>query len=79
LIRLVISPYGFGVVYDVEEVDLDSAHQAERQIQSLISDAGDERWVYVRSRTRAEDADPGNDDEDDAGWPEDQHETPAMG
>jgi len=40
------------VVYDVEEVDLDSAHQAERKIQSLISDAGDERWVYVRFRTR---------------------------
>jgi hypothetical protein len=31
------------VVYDVEEVDLEAAHQAERKIQSLISEAGDER------------------------------------
>lgn len=67
------------VVYDVEEVDLDSAHQAERKIQSLISEAGDERWVYVRFRTSEEDADPDKDDEDDAGWPEDQHESPVVG
>ena len=30
------------VVYDVEEVDLEAAHQAERKIQSLISEAGDD-------------------------------------
>jgi hypothetical protein len=51
------------VVYDVEEVDLDAAHQAERKIQNLISDAGDERWVYVRFRTREEDADTDEEDE----------------
>jgi hypothetical protein len=60
------------VVYDVKEVDLDAAHQAERKIQSLISEAGDERWVYVRFRTREEDTDTDedNDDEENA-WPDD--------
>ena len=67
------------VVYDVEEVDLDSAHQAERRIQSLVSEAGDERWVYVRFRTREEDADADKDEEDDTEWPDDQHEFPVVG
>ena len=67
------------VVYDVEEVDLEAAHQAERKIQSLISDAGDERWVYVRFRTREEDADTDEDDEDETGWPDDLNESPVVG
>ena len=67
------------VVYDVEEVDLDAAHQAERKIQSLISDAGDERWVYVRFRTREEDADTDEDDEDETGWPDELNESPVVG
>ena len=67
------------VVYDVEEVDLDAAHQAERRIQSLISEAGDERWVYVRFRTREEDADTEEDDEDETGWPDDLNESPVVG
>ena len=54
------------VVYDVNEVDLEAAHQAERKIQSLISDAGDERWVYVRFRTREEDADTDEDNDEDS-------------
>ncbi|MFM1901559.1 MAG: hypothetical protein RLZZ216_2135 [Cyanobacteriota bacterium] len=56
------------VVYDVNEVDLDAAHQAGRKIQSLISEAGDERWVYVRFRTREEDewADEDDENEDDS-------------
>jgi hypothetical protein len=53
------------VVYDVDEVDLEAAHQAGRKIQSLISEAGDERWVYVRFRTREEDEWANEDDEDD--------------
>ena len=56
------------VVYDVEEVDLEAAHQAERKIQSLISEAGDQRWVYARFRTREKDADTDEDDEDENGW-----------
>lgn len=52
------------VVYDVNEVDLEAAHQAGRKIQSLISEAGDERWVYVRFRTREEDEWADEDDED---------------
>jgi len=52
------------VVYDVNEVDLEAAHQAGRKIQSLISEAGDERWVYVRFRTREEDELADRDDED---------------
>jgi hypothetical protein len=67
------------VVYDVEEVDLEAAHQAERKIQSLISDAGDERWVYVRFRTREEDADTDEDDEVETGWPDDLNESPVVG
>jgi hypothetical protein len=67
------------VVYDVEEVDLDAAHQAERKIQNLISDAGDERWVYVRFRTREEDADTDEEDEDETGWPDELIESPFVG
>ena len=67
------------VVYDVEEVDLDAAHQAERKIQNLISDAGDERWVYVRFRTREEDADTDEEDEDETGWPDVLNESPVVG
>jgi hypothetical protein len=52
------------VVYDVNEVDLEAAHQAGRKIQSLISEAGDERWVYVRFRTREEDEWADEDEED---------------
>ena len=52
------------IVYDVNEVDLEAAHQAGRKIQSLISEAGDERWVYVRFRTREEDEWADEDDED---------------
>ena len=59
------------VVYDVKEVDLDAAHQAERKIQSLILEAGDERWVYVRFRTREEDADTDEDNDDDSSWSDD--------
>ena len=58
------------VVYDVNEVDLEAAHQAERKIQSLISEAGDERWVYVRFRTREEDADTDDDNDEDSSWSE---------
>jgi hypothetical protein len=53
------------VVYDVNEVDLEAAHQAGRKIQSLISEAGDERWVYVRFRTREEDEWADEDDENE--------------
>ena len=53
------------VVYDVDEVDLDAAHHAGRKIQSLISEAGDERWVYVRFRTREEDEWANQDDDGD--------------
>jgi hypothetical protein len=67
------------LVYDVEEVDLEAAHQAERKIQSLISEAGDERWVYVRFRTRKEDADTDEDDEDETGWPDDLNVSPVVG
>lgn len=52
------------VVYDVDEVDLEAAHRAGRKIQGLISEAGDERWVYVRFRTREEDEWADEDDED---------------
>jgi hypothetical protein len=45
----------------------------------LISDAGDERWVYVRFRTREEDADTDEDDEDETGWPDDLNESPVVG
>ena len=63
------------VVYDVNEVDLEAAHQAERKIQSLISEAGDERWVYVRFRTREEDADTDEDNDGDSSWPDDSAES----
>lgn len=53
------------VIYDVDEVDLEAAHQAGRKIQSLISEAGDERWVYVRFRTREEDEWANQDDDED--------------
>jgi hypothetical protein len=59
------------VVYDVNEVNLDAAHQAERKIQSLISEAGDERWVYVRFRTCEEDADIDKDNDEDSSWSDD--------
>ena len=66
------------VVYDVDEVDLEAAHQAERKIQSLISEAGDERWVYVRFRTREEDewANQDDDDDEDEDEDEDEQESP---
>jgi hypothetical protein len=67
------------VVYDVDEVDLEAAHQVERKIQSLISEAGDERWVYVRFRTREEDADTDEDDEDENGWPDDLKQSTDVG
>ena len=60
------------VVYDVDEVDLEAAHQAGRKIQSLVSEAGDERWVYVRFRTREEDEWANQDDDED----EDEQESP---
>jgi hypothetical protein len=63
------------VVYDVNEVDLEAAHQAERKIQSLISEAGDERWVYVRFRTREEDADTDEDNDEDSSWSDDLAES----
>jgi len=63
------------VVYDVNEVDLEAAHQAERKIQSLISEAGDERWVYVRFRTREEDADTDEDNDEDSSWSDDSAES----
>lgn len=63
------------VVYDVDEVDLEAAHQAERKIQSLISEAGDERWVYVRFRTREEDADTDEDNDEDSSWSDDSAES----
>jgi len=63
------------VVYDVTEVDLEAAHQAERKIQSLISEAGDERWVYVRFRTREEDADTDEDNDEDSSWSDDSAES----
>ena len=64
------------VVYGVKEVDLDAAHQAERKIQSLISEAGDERWVYVRFRTREEDTDTDEDnDDEESAWPDDSAES----
>ena len=59
------------VVYNVDEVDLDAAHQTERKIQSLVSEAGDERWVYVKFRTREEDADTDEDNDEDSAWPDD--------
>ena len=59
------------VVYDVKEVDLEAAHQAERKIQSLILEAGDERWVYVRFRTCEEDADIDEDNDKDSSWSDD--------
>jgi hypothetical protein len=67
------------VVYDVDEVDLEAAHQAERKIQGLISEAGDERWVYVRFRTCEEDADTDEDDEDETGWPDDLKQSAVVG
>ena len=66
------------VVYEVNEVDLEAAHQAERKIQSLISEAGDERWVYVRFRTRAEDADTDEDNDEDSSWPDDSAESDTV-
>jgi hypothetical protein len=63
------------VVYDVDEVDLEAAHQAEREIQSLISEAGDERWVYVRFRTLEEDADTDEDNDEDSSWSDDSTES----
>jgi hypothetical protein len=66
------------IVCDVNEVDLEAAHQAERKIQSLISEAGDERWVYVRFRTRAEDADTDEDNDEDSSWPDDSAESDTV-
>ncbi len=63
------------VVYDVNEVDLEAAHQAERKIQSLISEAGDERWVYVKFRTREEDAEADEDNDEVIAWPDDSAES----
>jgi len=63
------------VVFDVKEVDLDAAHQAERKIQSLISEAGDERWVYVKFRTRAEDADTDEENDEESAWPDNSAES----
>jgi hypothetical protein len=63
------------VVYDVDEVDLEAAHQVERKIQSLISEAGDERWVYVKFRTREEDADTDEDNDEGIAWPDDSCES----
>jgi hypothetical protein len=63
------------VVYDVNEVDLEAAHQAERKIQSLISEAGDERRVYVRFRTREEDADTDEDNDENSSWSDDSAES----
>jgi hypothetical protein len=65
------------IVYDVDEVDLDAAHQAERKIQSLISEAGDERWVYVKFRTREEDAATDEDNDEGIAWPDDSAESVA--
>jgi hypothetical protein len=65
------------VVYDVNEVDLEAAHQAERKIQSLISEAGEERWVYVRFRTREEDSDADEDQDEESAWPNDSGESCA--
>jgi hypothetical protein len=63
------------IVYDVDEVDLEAAHQVERRIQNLISEAGDERWVYVKFRTREEDADTDEDNEEGIAWPDDSAES----
>jgi len=63
------------IVYDVDEVDLEAAHQAERKIQSLISEAGDERWVYVRFRTREEDADTDEENDEESAWPDNSAES----
>ena len=41
-------------VYDVAEVDLEAARQAESWIRKTIADAGDDRFVYVRFWTREE-------------------------
>lgn len=41
-------------VYDVAEVDLEAARQAESKIRELIANAGDDRWVYVDCWTRDE-------------------------
>ena len=41
-------------VYDVVEVDLEAARQAESLIRKTIADAGDDRWVFVRFWTRDE-------------------------
>jgi len=63
------------IVYDVDEVDLEAAHQVERRIQSLISEAGDERWVYVKFRTRAEDADTDEENDEESAWPDNSAES----
>lgn len=57
-------------VYDVPEVDLEAARQAESRVRELIANAGDDRWVYVRFWTRnefEEDDDEENDEEGDQG------------
>ena len=52
------------------------SHQAGRKIQSLVSEAGDERWVYVRFRTREEDEWANQDDDEDEDEDEDEQESP---
>jgi hypothetical protein len=59
------------IVYDVDEVNLEVAHQVERKIQRLVSEAGDERWVYVKFRTREEDVDTDEDNDEGMAWPDD--------
>ena len=39
-------------VYDVVEVDLEAARQAESLIRKTISNAGNDRWAFVRFWTR---------------------------
>ena len=50
-------------VYDVVEVDLEAARQAESLIRKSIADAGNDRWVFVRFLTR-EEFEEDNDTED---------------
>jgi hypothetical protein len=41
-------------VYEVTDVDLEAARQAESKVRELIANAGDDRFVYVRFWTREE-------------------------
>jgi hypothetical protein len=50
-------------VYDVVEVDLEAARQAESLIRKSIADAGNDRWVFVRFWNR-EEFEEDNDTED---------------